>query len=350
MATGTNRKWVFTLNGISGIDGVPDLWDPSKMQHLVYQLERAPTTGMLHLQGAVHFLQPTRMGAAKALLGGESAHVEVCRNYLKAVEYCRKEESRVAGPWEHGKATSQGARTDLASVVAMVLGGKRPRQIAQEEPVLYARFAKNLQALRQELDRPRQRDDIKVALFWGTTGTGKTRTIHDLWNAEDVYRLFDMKTPWMDGYSDQKIVLIDDYGEGKMCIHLLKNILDRYPIEVPVKGGRVAWNPELIVITSNGPPETWYPAARGEDLAALKRRMVSFTFPQESADAKQWLLTHRPMDIPLKATSTQQRPPVLLPASPIQVDSASESEIEEEDNLTDLVAPSWENEPLDLEM
>ena len=62
MATGSNRKWVFTLNGIDGIDGVPDLWDPSKMQHLVYQLEQAPSTGMLHLQGAVHFFEPYPYG------------------------------------------------------------------------------------------------------------------------------------------------------------------------------------------------------------------------------------------------------------------------------------------------
>lgn len=290
------------------------------------------------------------MAAAKGMLGGDAVHVEVCRNYPKAVEYCKKEESRVAGPWEHGKVTGQGARTDLASAVALVLGGKRPRQIAQEEPVLFARFAKNLQLLRQELDRPRQRDNIKVVLLWGTTGTGKTRTVHDLWNGEDVYRLFDMKTPWMDGYSDQKIVLIDDYGEGKMCIHLLKNILDRYPIEVPVKGGRVAWNPELIIMTSNGTPATWYPCARGEDLAALNRRMEHFRFPQESEDAKQWLLENRPADVPLKQTAAPIRPPVLPPPRPILVDSASESEIEDEENLTDLVAPSWENEPMDLEM
>lgn len=288
-------------------------------------------------------MNPTRMGAAKASLGGDTVHVEVCRNYPKAVEYCRKEETRVAGPWEHGKITAQGARTDLHAAVAMVLGGKRPRDIALEEPVLYARFAKNLQALRQELVIAKQRNDIQVVLLWGTTRTGKTRMVYDHWNVNDVYRVFDTKTPWMDGYSDQKIALLDDYGEGMMNIHYLKNLLDRYAMDVPVKGGRVAWNPELIVITSNGPPETWYPSARSEDLDALKARMVQFHFPSQKSEALEWLKTMNPL-------RQQPNEPLNLPSPiiPITIDSASEDEPESgEEHLSDLVAPSWEMDLLE---
>lgn len=312
------------------------------MHHLVYQLEKAPSTGQLHIQGVAHFTNPIRMAGAKALLGGDTVHVEPCRNYTKAVEYCKKEETRIAGPWEHGRVTSQGTRTDLQSAVAMVLGGKRPREIAREEPVLYARFSKNLQALRQELEPARQRDNIKVILLWGTTRTGKTRSVYDLWNVSDVYRVFDTKTPWMDGYSDQKIALLDDYGEGMMNIHYLKNLLDRYAMDVPVKGGRVAWNPEVIIITSNGSPETWYPTAREDDLDALKARMEAFHFPSQ----KEAALARLKSLIPCR-----HQEPVAPPAiMPIQIDSASETESESgEEHLSDLVAPSWDMNLLEEE-
>ena len=78
--------------------------------------------------------------------------------------------------------------------------------------------------------------------------------------------------------------------------------------------------------------------------------MVTFTFPQESAEARRWLMLNQPVGVPLKAQQPQQRPPLPPPASPINISSDSESDIVEEDNLSDLVAPSWEIEPIDMEM
>jgi hypothetical protein len=275
------------------------------------------------------------------MVGGDTAHVEVCRHYPKAVEYCKKEESRVGGPWEYGKMTSQGARTDLHAAVAMVVGGKRPREIAMEEPLLYARFHKNLQALRAELEIPTQRDGLAVVLLWGKTRTGKTRAVYDSWNANDVYRVFDQEKSWFDGYQGEKIALFDDYGEGMMNIHRMKTVLDRYPLRLPIKGSSVSWNPELVIITSNGTPETWYPTARSEDLEALSARMTIFKFPDQSADALKWLADNNPLR-PRPVMQRGRTPPRERPPNPISVNSESSS-----DDLTDLVAPSWEQEILE---
>ena len=74
-----------------------------------------------------------------------------------------------------------------------------------------------------------------------------------------------------------------------MNVNILKRILDRYPMDVPVKGGHVRWNPETIVMTSNDPLEEWYPGLSRENLLALKRRMTIFEFPKDKWLAECWI-------------------------------------------------------------
>jgi len=44
-------------------------------------------------------------------------------------------------------------------------------------------------------------------------------------------------------------VILDDFRSGDIPFNRLLRYLDRYPVGVPVKGGRVPFNPRLIVIT-----------------------------------------------------------------------------------------------------
>lgn len=110
----------------------------------------------------------------------------------------------------------------------------------------------------------------------------------DEWQAEDIYSVFDIRTPWFDGYQGEERVIIDECGQGMMDINFLKRLLDRYPVMVPIKGGSTAWRAKSIILTSNLPIEEWYPCARKEDIDALKRRLQIFEFPSETWIAKSW--------------------------------------------------------------
>ena len=129
-----------------------------------------------------------------------------------------------------------------------------------------------------------------------------------------------------------------------MNIHYLKNLLDRYPMDVPIKGGRTAWNPELIIMTSNLPLELWYPSAREEDLAALRARMQQFHFPSERDAALAWMRLNDPLK------PAQQQPAQPLLQQPIDINSASDDDDDDtvevsddqDDVLSDLAAPSYE--------
>lgn len=77
------------------------------MVHLVYQLERAPTTGTLHYQGHLCLKSPTTINGARGLLPTGS-HLEISRDVGAAISYCTKEDSRVSGPVEHGRRPVSG--------------------------------------------------------------------------------------------------------------------------------------------------------------------------------------------------------------------------------------------------
>lgn len=117
----------------------------------------------------------------------------------------------------------------------------------------------------------------------------------------DLYQVFDVRTPWFDGYDGQKAVLFDEMGPGVMHWNMLKRLLDRYPMQVPVKGGSVHWNPEVIILTSNCWLELWYQDAKGMnpmDYAALERRVHKFRFPEQMEEATAYLTDGAARTIP----------------------------------------------------
>ncbi len=89
----------FTLNNPS--DPIP--FDVEKMDYLVYQKE-VGRNGTPHFQGYCEFKTKKRLAAVKELLGGDSVHIERRMGTQEAaIRYCKKDDSRVAGPWEFGE-------------------------------------------------------------------------------------------------------------------------------------------------------------------------------------------------------------------------------------------------------
>lgn len=104
--------------------------------------------------------------------------------------------------------------------------------------------------------------------------------------APTCYPVFCLKTPWFDGYNGQDVMLLDDFGPGMMCINFLKRLLDRYPVQLPVKGGSVALRAKTIFITSNYMMSEWYPKAGAMDYEALLRRIEWVDFGDLEARAR----------------------------------------------------------------
>jgi len=194
------------------------------------------------------------------------------------MEYCGKPESRVEGPWEEGQPGEQGKRNDLNELAVAVKRGDSMREIATDYAAEFIKYHKGIAALRFELDAPRRRDNLRVYLLVGNTGTGKSRFIHKFF--PDCYTVSCTRTPWFDGYRGERVGLLEECGPDMMSVNWLKRILDIYPIRVPVKGGMVSWNPEIIFLTSNHELVRWYDNGRvtAADQAALGRRITVVEF------------------------------------------------------------------------
>lgn len=229
----------------------------------VWQLERCPQSGRLHLQGYVEFNSPMRVGAVKEYFGSQTIHLERRAGTRdQAIQYCRKEESRVSGPWTVGELDSvrPGRRTDLDSVAERIQEGHGLQSIVEEYPVQYIKYRRGIEALyarKAKLRAYSQWREVRVLVYHGAAGVGKTRAAVAEAGENDYYILDHSERVWFDGYDGEKTLIIDDFY-GWIKHGQLLRILDGYPYRAEVKGGFTYGEWTTVYITSNDPPDKWY--------------------------------------------------------------------------------------------
>lgn len=109
-----------------------------------------------------------------------------------------------------------------------------------------------------------------VTVFWGPTGTGKTRRAWELGGLDAYPKI--PNTKFWDGYQGQKVVIIDEF-RGDVSMSNLLRWFDRYPVLVEIKGGSTILCAEVIYITSNLSPREWYRDLDEATVDALLRRL-----------------------------------------------------------------------------
>lgn len=272
-----SRCWCWTINNPDGTpeDLLQTLQQCPLIRFATFQLE-VGSNGTPHMQGYTELSSPRRLSFMSALL--PRAHLETRRGSREqAIAYCNKEATRQAGPWTMGTTESrQGQRTDLDRGVELVNDGGLKR-LRAEDPSLFVRYSRGFEALaRSRILDPRPTPP-EVILLYGPTGCGKTRWFYDNTDLDTAYRMPLTTGFWFDGYDEHDDVLIDDFAGAASHItlaHLLQ-LLDRYPIRVPVKGSFIDWVPKRIMVTTNIHPRLWYDySKREEHYNALARRFT----------------------------------------------------------------------------
>lgn len=104
----------------------------------------------------------------------------------------------------------------------------------------------------------RQRNGVQVRVLVGVPGVGKSHGIRAAY--PNVYNVplpgNDRGAAWFDGYVGQEVALFDDFY-GQISYSLMLQLLDKWQVQAPVKGGFVNWVPFKIFIVSNQLPHMW---------------------------------------------------------------------------------------------
>ncbi len=270
------RNVCFTLNNPEDMI----MFDDEEMVYLVYQ-EEISESGTYHFQGYCEFTNRPRLNKAKALLGGDRVAIFARKGTQKqAIDYCKKDDSRVAHtePYEEGTPRTQGKRMDLEGFKNEVMEGARLRDLLDDHWGVIARYPKFYQTLTM-INRPERPagTNIHCTLHYGDTGLGKTRAVMDEFGASpEFYRTpLNNGTMWFDTYDGQRVVLLDDFtgASSHLALCTLLQLLDRYPVLVPTKGSHTWWLPDAVHVTTNLLPKDWYKwEGRGHQYLALARR------------------------------------------------------------------------------
>lgn len=240
--------------------------------YLKAQLEKSPDTGRLHLQGVAWCRNPSRWGQFK-----KTMHIEKCKDFQAAKDYCGKEETRVDGPWEFGEGpkTKNGRPTN-----AELIKGDLRKMVEEERIPLISlpklMIAKNLYLLTEKkMDLEPEAEPIGVWIY-GTPGSGKSYACRSKY--QNLF--FKQMNKWWDGYQGEDTVLIDDFEkEGKVLGHYIKIWADCYAFSGEVKGGSLTIKPKRLLVTSNYmPEEIWKQDEDAVMLAAILRRFKIVNF------------------------------------------------------------------------
>lgn len=246
-----SKNWSFT-----SFEEKEPQFNESVHRYMIYQKELSPETKKVHWQGFLIMNTRVRMSTVKKSLSSNTVHLEVSKGSAEQnKEYCSKSKSKIGETKEFGTCPKNGERIDLQKAGELAIEGKF-KDIAFGT---YIRYNKGLEKLAALHNAPKKRENLKVHVFYGKSGCGKSyKAFEDA--GEDCYVKPDGH--WWDGYLGQKNVIIDDFDPEEHKISEILKWMDVYPLSVPIKGGFVTAKYENLWITSHYSPEKWYNAER----------------------------------------------------------------------------------------
>lgn len=210
-------------------------------------------------------------------------------------KYCWKDETAIEPAltrYEKGSRevdrTGQGKRNDIVKARDMIMSGGKLIDLVDDDDTLgvvakYPQFVEMIRtAYLRKLAKKNKWQPKEIHVYWGDTGTGKSRKAH--WEAEqqfgdDVFKKSKDKD-WFCGYDGEPALIIDEFYGAEFTPAALLGLLDGYPYDVNKK--RLGASPSGIThvwITSNVHPRDWWPSANIPPSVreALARRITTCT-------------------------------------------------------------------------
>lgn len=299
----SGRMWCFTLPAdekegehikwpLATRDLPPIHWASHyAFRYMKYQVEKAPSTGKIHLQGFICLKRALRLSQMKNAYS-QRAHWEKSRGTIEDNDnYVSKQDTKVCGPFELGTRPEGGTsktRARWETVKEMVKDGSNRNQILMDMPEL-APQVRGIDALIEAFKpAPEISREITVFYIYGTTGVGKTH--HALKQFPDAFLLRGkyQEGKSFDMYQGEKTLILDEWSPYEWPLTLMNSILDKWkcPLICRYSNKYAMWT--TVVITTNAKFEDCYTACLPAQKASFERRLTYKMELTERVDVIHW--------------------------------------------------------------
>lgn len=259
-----------------------------------WQLETAPTTGGIHMQGFVQYPQKKTLGGVLKDLGLKGAHLEPTKASRESnLRYTEKCDTRYRGPWTYGQLmaetirvakeppakkakTAEDKQKAHEDMIADIKSGMSHRELTIKYPRLAFSPSACATLIALHTVHPVIRT-VKSYYVWSPTPKiGKTtRAIKTFPNAFIVQG--DYGNHSFMGYGAQKIIIFDGFDWHHWPATVLEWIVKDIVAIGNIKGGAICPMWELVIFTSN------YSLPQGSSYNPFRQRIADRTFQVDTA-------------------------------------------------------------------
>ncbi len=231
------RRWCLTINNPTETDEQMQeyLKNLEHFKYYMFQREKGEEKGTIHFQIFIVFRISKRFSTIKSYF--PTAHIEKAQgSNIQCRDYCSKSETRISGPYEDGKFSEEGGRTDLKEFYELIDSGASDLQLRELYPSLFLKeFNKldKLRTLRKSEIFKKQERDVEVIYIYGPSGSGKTTYVRDLIRNDSYFYVDTFDNSAFTGYAGEDILVIDEFkGNGQFNIQFMNRLLDFSPVKL----------------------------------------------------------------------------------------------------------------------
>lgn len=197
----------------------------------------------------------------------------------------------------------QGARNDLAEMLAFIKAGHTEDDFINEFPNQYVRYGNRIREFFSKCLRDKYSTifrHLHITYIYGSTGVGKTRYVMEKYGYDKVYRVTNYGNGAFDNYNNQEVILFDEFRSSIKIAEML-TYLDGYPVDLHC---RYANKPAVftkVYIISNIPLYDQYKDVQKNEPqtydAFCRRINVVYNFDKSQTDEiPMFLATQRPIE------------------------------------------------------
>lgn len=251
--------------------------------------------GTPHVHIYLHFPTPRRFSTLNKQFPG--AHIEKTYGSVQDnIDYIKKQgkfadsaksETTVEGSYrEFGKVPSSLLQefSDMEQVVDLLDKGYSVTEIIKTFPK-YAFRVNNIEAVKQAFLSEKYRETmrpIEVTYKFGSTGTGKTRSIYQQYPTEEICRItsYGRNGVKFDNYKSEDVLVFEEYA-SQIPIEEFLVYLDIYPLMLPARYADKTACYTKVIITSNLPLSAQYITEQHQKPETYKAFLRRINFVEE---------------------------------------------------------------------